>query len=102
MASPQPKPISGSFVHIVAHYLRSPSSTSSYAHTHATYQLSATDRIASLKAELFALKARRPGFIPTILTRGQKKARNTSTEIEDEETDRPAPPPVPVEPTTRR
>ena len=79
-----------------------PSSTSSYAHTHATYQLSATDRIASLEAELFALKARRPGFIPTILTRGQKKARNTSTEIEDEETDRPAPPPVPVEPTTRR
>ena len=76
-----------------------PSPTSSHAHTHATYQLSTTDRIASLEAELFALKARRPGFAPTILTRGQKKARNISTEIEDEETDRPVPPPVPVEST---
>jgi hypothetical protein len=78
-----------------------PGPTSSHAHTRATYQLSTTDRIASLEAELFALKARRPGFAPTILTRGQKKARNISTEIEDEETDRPAPPPVPAEPPRR-
>jgi len=78
-----------------------PGPTSSYAHTHMTYQLSATDHIASLEAELFALKARRPGFTLTILTRGQKKARNTSTEFEDEELDRPAPPPVPAEPTRR-
>ena len=71
-------------------------------HTHATYQLLATDRIALLEVELFTLKACQPGFTPMILTHRQKRACNTSTEIEDEETDHPAPPPVPVEPTTRR
>jgi hypothetical protein len=76
-----------------------PSPTSSYAHTHVTYQLLATDHIALLEAELFTLKARQPGFTLTILTCGQKKACNISTEIEDEEPDRPAPPPVPAKPS---
>ena len=34
-----------------------PSPTSSYRHTHTTYQILVTDHIASLEAELFALKA---------------------------------------------
>ena len=49
---------------------------------HDTYQLSASDRIAALEAELFSLKSRRPGFTPIIRTRAQK-TRDTSTEIDD-------------------
>jgi hypothetical protein len=51
---------------------------------HSSYQLSADDRIATLEAELFNLRARRPLVPPTIRTRAQK-ARNPSVEIEEEE-----------------
>jgi len=57
---------------------------------HDAYQLSASNRIAALEAELFSLKARRPGFTPIIHTRAQK-ARDTSTEIDDN-TDEPTAP----------
>ena len=40
-----------------------------------TYQLSSSDRITYLESELYALKARRSSFIPTICTRAQ--TRNT-------------------------
>jgi hypothetical protein len=53
------------------------------------YQLSTTDRIASLEAELFNLRARQPGFTPVIRTRAQK-ARNANADPDDD--------PAPVQP----
>ncbi|PPQ87096.1 hypothetical protein CVT25_001040, partial [Psilocybe cyanescens] len=48
------------------------------------FQLSATDRIASLEAELFSLKARhKPGFVPIIRTRAQRE-RGTSVNIDED------------------
>lgn len=47
------------------------------------YQLSSSDRIAHLEAELFALKARKSNFVPTVRTRAQ--ARNARVEISDDE-----------------
>ena len=49
-----------------------------------TYQLSTTDRIATLEAELFNLRARKTAFVLTIRTRGQK-ARDTRVDDDDEE-----------------
>ena len=48
-----------------------------------TYQLSSSDRIAHLESELYALKARRSSFVPTIRTRAQ--TRNTRVDISDDE-----------------
>jgi len=53
------------------------------------YQLSTTDRITSLKAELFNLHARKPGFTPVTCTRAQK-ARNANVDPDDD--------PAPVQP----
>jgi hypothetical protein len=53
------------------------------------YQLSTTDRIASLEAELFNLRSRKPGFTPLIRTRAQK-ARNANADPDDD--------PAPVQP----
>jgi hypothetical protein len=52
--------------------------------THSIYQLSSTDRIAVLEAELFNLRARRP--LPPHLDRTRaQKARNAIAEDEDKE-----------------
>ena len=48
------------------------------------FQLSTHDRIATLEAELFNLRARKPAFEPIIRTRNQK-TRDTRAEIDDEE-----------------
>jgi len=48
------------------------------------FQLSTTDRIATLEAELFNLRARKPAFESSVRTRGQK-ARDTRAESDDEE-----------------
>ncbi|KDR69122.1 hypothetical protein GALMADRAFT_230903 [Galerina marginata CBS 339.88] len=62
------------------------------------YQLSATDRIAVLEAELFNLKARhKPGFVPVIRTRAQK-ARNPDINVADEPQSTPEPIPTLPEP----
>jgi hypothetical protein len=51
-----------------------------------SYQLSATDRIAALEAELFTLKARKPAFVPAPRTRAQKaRAVAIADEKEEEE-----------------
>ena len=50
----------------------------------ATYQLTSTDRIAVLEAELFNLRARRHPHPPVNRTRAQK-ARNANVENEDQE-----------------
>ena len=55
-----------------------------------TYQLSSSDRIAHLEAELFTLKARRSNFVPLAWTRAQT-ARRAQVELSDEEEDIPAP-----------
>ena len=52
------------------------------------YQLSSSDRIAHLEAELFALKARRSNFVPVVRTRAQK-ARSTNVESSDDEEEVP-------------
>ena len=52
---------------------------------HASYQLSAADRIATLEAELFNLKARKPPNNPVFIrTRAQTKARIETVEDEDD------------------
>ena len=53
------------------------------------YQLSTTDRIVSLKAELFNLRTRKPGFTPVICTHAQK-ACNANVDPDDD--------PAPVQP----
>lgn len=50
----------------------SPSVSSVSQTPHPTYQLTSEDRIALLEAELFNLRAKRPGFTPLIRTRAQK------------------------------
>jgi len=47
------------------------------------YQLSTTDRITSLEAELFNLRTRKPGFTPVTRTRVQK-ARNANVDPDDD------------------
>jgi hypothetical protein len=79
--------------------------TISSEHVHSTnaemvypiLQLSASDRIATLEAELFNLRARKPAFVPTVRTRAQK-ARYPSPEasIEEVEEDPPAREPTPA------
>ena len=69
-----------------------------------TYQLSSSDRIVHLEAELFALKARRSNFVSLVRTRAQT-ARRAQVELSDEE-DIPAPkkiapPKVIAQPTER-
>ncbi|KAJ3499308.1 hypothetical protein NLJ89_g10112 [Agrocybe chaxingu] len=55
-----------------------------HAATQSTYQLSTTDRIAALEAELFNLRVRnQPGFVPTIRTRAQKARAAAADEGED-------------------
>jgi hypothetical protein len=50
-----------------------------------TYQLSASDRIATLEAELFNLRTRKPKFTPAVRTRAQKAREATIDEEDDEE-----------------
>ncbi len=51
------------------------------APSHTSYQLSSEERIAALEAEIFNLRAKRPGFTPIIRTRAQKaQAANTESE----------------------
>ena len=52
--------------------------------TKQTFQLSTSDRIATIEAELFNLRARNPKFVPVARTRAQK-AREPSTEAAEEE-----------------
>jgi aspartyl protease/uncharacterized protein DUF4100 len=52
------------------------------------YQLSSSDRIAHLEAELYALKSRRSNFVPVARTRAQR-ARKANVEISDEEDEDP-------------
>jgi hypothetical protein len=76
------------------------------------YQLNAQDRIAALECELFNLRARQPGFVPTIKTRAQRAAaRNTNRASEEPETTGPTRSPevetariteIPDEPVPRR
>ena len=77
------------------------------AASHSTFQLSASDRIATLEAELFNLRARRPAFAPIVRTRAQR-ARESSPEASIEEVDEtatdeipPVPKPVPIIPVTQ-
>ena len=49
-----------------------------------TFQLSTNDRIATIEAELFNLRARNQKFIPLVRTRAQK-ARAPTVEVEEEE-----------------
>ena len=49
-----------------------------------SFQLSTSDRIATIEAELYHLRARNQKFVPVIRTRGQKE-RAANTEIDDEE-----------------
>jgi hypothetical protein len=53
----------------------------------ATYQLSSSDRIAHLESELYALKARRSNFVPTVRTRAQ--VRNARVHFSDDEDESP-------------
>jgi hypothetical protein len=48
------------------------------------FQLSTTDRIATIEAELFNLRARHTRFSPVVRTRAQK-ARSAAVEVEEEE-----------------
>jgi hypothetical protein len=52
-----------------------------------TYQLSSSDRVAHLEAELFALKARKTKFVPLARTRNQR--RNAQVEDSDDEEQAP-------------
>jgi len=52
--------------------------------TKQAFQLSTSDRIATIEAELFNLRARNPKFVPVARTRAQK-ARNTSADIIEDE-----------------
>ena len=63
-----------------------------------TYQLTSSDRIAHLEAELYALKTRRSTFVPIVRTRAQA-ARSTNVESSDEEEEE-APKEVPKKVTT--
>lgn len=51
-----------------------------------TFQLSTSDRIATIEAELFNLRARNQKFTPLVRTRAQK-ARAPTTDLDDEEED---------------
>ena len=53
-----------------------------------SYQLSSSDRIAHLEAEIYALKARRSNFVPIARTRAQT-ARNARVEFSDDEDETP-------------
>jgi hypothetical protein len=77
---------SGTLFHSV---VSSDSASSSPSSSQPLYQLSTTDRIASLEAELFNLRARKPNFAPVIRTRAQK-ARNANVDPDDD--------PAPVQP----
>ena len=52
------------------------------------YQLSSSDRIAHLEAELYALRSRKSSFVPIVRTRAQA-ARNANVESSDEEEEVP-------------
>ena len=52
------------------------------------YQLSSSDRIAHLEAELYALKARKSSFVPIVRTRAQA-ARDANVESSDDEEEAP-------------
>ena len=56
--------------------------------THPTFQLSASDRIIALEAELFNLRTRRTAYAPIIKTRAQR-ARELPSEAIIEEVDEP-------------
>ena len=49
-----------------------------------SFQLSTSDRIATIEAELYNLRARNPKFVPLVRTRAQK-ARAPTTEVDDDE-----------------
>ena len=53
------------------------------------FQLSTSDRIATIEAELYNLRSRHPRFSPVARTRAQK-ARSTAVEIEEEEAEEAA------------
>ena len=76
----------GTLFHSVVSSDQSPSSPTT---SQPLYQLSTTDRIASLEVELFNLRARKPGFTPVIRTRAQK-ARNANADPDND--------PAPVQP----
>jgi len=54
-----------------------------------SYQLSSSDRIAQLEAELYAIKTRRSNFVPLGRTRAQT-TRNANVETSDDEEEDPA------------
>ena len=49
------------------------------------FQLSTSDRIATIEAELYNLRARNPKFVPLIRTRAQKASAHTADETEEED-----------------
>ena len=59
------------------------------APTKYNFQLSTSDRIATIEAELFNLRSRNPKFVPLARTRAQKARAVTIEEVEDED-DAPA------------
>ncbi len=76
---------------ILAETTTTPAAVAPAQTAHTTYQFSSEDRIALLEAELFNLRAKRPGFTPQIRTRAQK-ARAANVE-DDNSTAQPSAPP---------
>ena len=80
---------------ISAEHVRSRTQTTATS----AFQLSATDRITALEAELFNLRARKSNFTPVVRTRAQR-AREGPVEASIEEVPPDEPAPVPTRETT--
>jgi hypothetical protein len=50
-----------------------------------SFQLSTSDRIATIEAELYNLRARNPKFVPLVRTRAQKARAPTTEDVDDED-----------------
>lgn len=61
------------------------SSSSQSILTTKSFQLSTSDRIATIEAELFNLRARNPKFVPVARTRAQKAMASITEETDDED-----------------
>ena len=84
-----------SLVHTIsAEHIRN----STIGQTQPTYQLSTTDRIATLEAELFNLRAKKSTFVPTVRTRAQKARELPMASIEEIEDEEPVIPAREVSP----
>ena len=63
-----------------------PASITTHSILKNSYQLSTSDRIATIEAELFNLRSRHPKFVPLARTRAQQARNNSAEDVDDEDT----------------